>query len=260
MKENKQHTFVICAYKESVYLEECIQSLQNQTVKSQIILYTSTPNEFIQNLADKYQIELFTKEGGSIGKDWNNARSFVRTKYMTIAHQDDLYQPEFLEKMLHAFDQHPQMLIAFTDYGEWTTDGVRTQTTNLKIKRLMLKTMMLLKNSRGLRHFVLGFGNPICCPAVSYNLDLLKDFSFNEQMKVSLDWYAWYDIAKRKGTFQFIDEVLMYHRIHEESETTNMIEDQTRTKEDLQMFELFWPQSVANLIMKFYKKSQDSNG
>ena len=39
------HTFVICAYKESPYLEECIQSLQAQTVSSQILMVTSTPNE-----------------------------------------------------------------------------------------------------------------------------------------------------------------------------------------------------------------------
>ncbi len=29
----KNHTFVICAYKESPYLEECIQSLMNQRIK-----------------------------------------------------------------------------------------------------------------------------------------------------------------------------------------------------------------------------------
>ena len=32
------HTFVICAYKESKYLEKCIQSLLHQTVKSNILL------------------------------------------------------------------------------------------------------------------------------------------------------------------------------------------------------------------------------
>ena len=39
-----KHTFVICAYKESAYLEECILSLKQQTVKSNIIMITSTPN------------------------------------------------------------------------------------------------------------------------------------------------------------------------------------------------------------------------
>ena len=37
------HTFAICAYKESPYLEECIKSLKNQTIKSNILIATSTP-------------------------------------------------------------------------------------------------------------------------------------------------------------------------------------------------------------------------
>ena len=41
MKDN--HTWVICAYGESDYLEACIQSLKNQTLQSQIICYSSTP-------------------------------------------------------------------------------------------------------------------------------------------------------------------------------------------------------------------------
>ena len=33
-----KHTFVICAYKESAFLEECIESLEEQTVTSTIIM------------------------------------------------------------------------------------------------------------------------------------------------------------------------------------------------------------------------------
>lgn len=48
MEEFKNHTFVICAYKESKYLEECIESLEKQIVKSNIIMCTSTPNDYIK--------------------------------------------------------------------------------------------------------------------------------------------------------------------------------------------------------------------
>ena len=37
----RDHTFVICAYKESKYLKNCIRSLENQTVKSQILIAVS---------------------------------------------------------------------------------------------------------------------------------------------------------------------------------------------------------------------------
>ena len=44
---NTNHTFAICAYKESPYLEECIQSLMNQTVKSDILIATATPSKYM---------------------------------------------------------------------------------------------------------------------------------------------------------------------------------------------------------------------
>ena len=50
MEEFKDHTFVICAYKESKYLEELIKSLKAQTVKSNVIMSTSTPNEYIKKM------------------------------------------------------------------------------------------------------------------------------------------------------------------------------------------------------------------
>ena len=85
------HTFAICAYKESEYLEECICSLLAQTVKTNIIIATSTPNAYISGLAQKYEIPLYINEGESgITQDWNFALSKVTTKYATIAHQDDL--------------------------------------------------------------------------------------------------------------------------------------------------------------------------
>ena len=51
----------------------------------------------------------------------------------------------------------------------------------------------------------------------------------------------------------------MYHRIHGESETSATISENVRSKEDLEMFKLFWPNFIANLLMKFYERSQKSN-
>ena len=101
MEEYKNHTFAICAYKESPYLEECIKSLKNQTVKSNIIMATSTPNDHIKNLAQKYEIQLFINNGEKgIGQDWNFAVSNTKTDYVTVAHQDDVYCENYLEQIV----------------------------------------------------------------------------------------------------------------------------------------------------------------
>ena len=91
-----KHTFAICAYKESPYLEECIISLKKQTKKSKIIIATSTPNDFINDLAAKYDIKVYINEGESgITQDWNFAYSKTDTEYVTIAHQDDKYSKHY---------------------------------------------------------------------------------------------------------------------------------------------------------------------
>ena len=67
----KRHTFVICAYKESPYLEECIKSVIAQRDYSEVILSTSTPNEFIKNMCNKYAIPMFVNDGDTgISQDW----------------------------------------------------------------------------------------------------------------------------------------------------------------------------------------------
>ena len=83
MKTN--HTFAICAYKESEYLEECIQSVQSQTIPTNVIMITSTPNAFLDTIAEKYNISLYINEGEKgITQDWNFAYACADTEYVTI--------------------------------------------------------------------------------------------------------------------------------------------------------------------------------
>lgn len=252
-----KHTFIICAYGNSPYLEDCILSLKKQTLQTRIVLYTSTPSDYIAHLCQQYDIPLVSATGGGIGKDWNNALSFVKTDFVTIAHQDDIYQPDYAREILARMTD--QTTIAFSDYEELQDQTVRPANTNLKIKRLMLATLNLFSGWAFWRGRVLAFGNPISCPAVTYNLKRLSGFAFSETMRVSLDWYAWYQINRYKGRFVYVAKPLMLHRIHEESETSHTISDNTRTKEDLEMFRLFWPRPLAHLLNRFYIKSQDSN-
>ncbi|MGF2159040.1 glycosyltransferase [Enterococcus avium] len=257
------HTFMICAYEESHYLEECIQSCVNQVSvidgKSCVSLYTSTPNPFIQEMCEKYEIKMFTKPGGGIGKDWNNSLSFVKTKYATIAHQDDIYLPEYGNKIITTLEKYPDSNIVFTDYSEIDQNSnLRRRNINLKIKTCGLHLMSLV-SLKGYQRRIYAFGNFICCPAVSYNMSQLENFRFDESLKMTLDWDAWERIMCRKGTIHYIANKLMYHRIHEESETTANTNDHTREKEEFAMYCRYWGEGIAKLIMKFYVLNQKSN-
>lgn len=258
-----KHTFVICAYQQSPYLEKCIQScLEQKSVtsgKSKVIVYTSTPNKYIVDLCKKYDIDFFKAIGGAIGKDWNNALSFVQTQFATIAHQDDIYLPDYGEEIIKKFESREDYNIVFSDYEENDALGdMRKRSLNLRIKTAALNMMFLFSNKVFQRR-IYAFGNFISCPAVSYNLDRLKDFRFNEQLKMTLDWDAWERIMNLPGEIGFVKEKLMYHRIHEESETTVNTNDHTREKEEFEMYKRYWGSKVATFLMKFYVLNQRSN-
>ena len=257
------HTYVLCAYKESEFLEECINSLLSQTVKSSVLIATSTPNRHITDLAEKYGIEVFVNNGEKgIGGDWNFAVSCAKTPLVTIAHQDDIYEPEYTEAMLSLASRADNPIICFSGYGE-LRDGEKVYKNSvLMVKRLLLsplKIKVFWKN-RFVRRRVLSLGNCICCPAVTYVIKNTADSPFTNDYKSNIDWQQWERLSKKKGSFAYTARPLMCHRIHEASTTSEVIgEDDGRSREDYDMYLKFWPQWVARLLMKGYSKSQDSN-
>ena len=74
-----------------------------------------------------------------------------------------------------------------------------------------------------------------------------------------MDWQAWERLSRYQGAFVYCKKILMFHRIHEDSETTAIIADNDRTKEDYDMLCKFWPKSVASMIEHFYRKGEASN-
>ncbi|MCI9447137.1 MAG: glycosyltransferase [Lachnospiraceae bacterium] len=259
----QDHTFAICAYKESPYLKECIESLKRQTVSTNIIMTTSTENDYIRNLAEKYQIPLYVNHGpGGIAGDWNFAYHCAATKLVTLAHQDDRYAPGYAADMLLRLGQARHPLIYFADYNELRNGEVVEKSTMLKVKRLMLVPLRLRK-SQGKTFFkrlVLSFGNPVACWSVAYVKEHLPETVFVSEFRSNLDWEEWEKLSREKGEFVYSTEAMTFHRVHEGSETSNTIrEGNIRAKEDYAMFRKFWPTWMAKLLMRFYIKGEKLN-
>ncbi|MFA6923451.1 MAG: glycosyltransferase family 2 protein [Bacteroidales bacterium] len=258
----ENHTFVIPAYKDSPYLEECIINLKNQTSKSNIIITTSTPSEHIENIAKKYNIDYYINESKTgIANDWNFALSKAKTKLITIAHQDDIYESDFVESIFKKNNTAKRILIFFTDYIDLIENKDRDFSLNHIIKKMLLFPFLIKStiSSTFLKKFVLLFGDPICCPSVTLNMEELKSFSFSTGFDVNPDWYAWLELAKHEGAFIYINKKLMKHRIHAEMETLKQIKSNKRLEEELRMFEIMWGKYIGKLISRVYSQSHKDN-
>lgn len=259
-----KHTFVVLAYKESKYLERCIQSVKKQEFASKVVIATSTPNEFIDSLAEKYNIEVIVnpEPGKGIGYDFDFAVNSVESDIVTIAHQDDIYDYTFSSAVVRAYQRDPKAIIIFSDYYEIRNRKKVKTNMNLKIKRFLLIPLCIpgVRKTSLAKRLIIAFGNSICCPAVSFvKSNINRKDIFASHMKCNVDWLGWERLSREKGNYIYINKRLMGHRIHEESTTTDIIKDNIRTVEDREMFSKFWPQWLVKILNRLYIKSEKSN-
>jgi glycosyltransferase involved in cell wall biosynthesis len=248
------HTFAICAYEESEYLESCIKSLEAQNTKTNIIICTSTPSDYIKNMAEKYNIPYFVRCGQSdIQDDWNFACECADTDLITLAHQDDMYSPEYATNIMKEMEKYPDAMLAFTDYRPLKHYKV-SYDANCFLRRLLKMPMWNRQMAQYpiFKKMSLCFGNTICCSAVTYNLTQISQPLFTSDLKFSLDWDTFYKYAQKKGRFVYIDKPLTFFRIHSGATTNKFIISNGRYKEDCIMFNKIWPSCIAKMLMEFY--------
>jgi len=256
----EDHTWVICAYQESPYLEDCILSLKRQTVSSWIVMVTSTPSPFLTKMAERYQIPIVVNQGeGGIGGDWNFALKTASTELITLAHQDDVYEPDYLQSVLNCGNKSRRPIMFFTDYGELRHGIKQNKSKLLRIKRTMLLPIRFFPNWKAARRLSLSLGNPICCPSVTYRKSVMEQSPFVTTYKSNLDWDQSERLSRREGAFVYIPRVLIYHRIHEASTTTQIIGNHQRTVEDYEIISRFWPKPLARTIARWYASSEKEN-
>lgn len=257
------HSFAVMAYGDSPYLADCLDSLKSQSISSHIFITSSTDSGYIRELAKKYEIDLFlTTPGNGIAHDWNFSLKQGKTKYITLAHQDDIYLNDYTASCVAAAEKFNDTQICFTDYSEIAGNQIRSKTALLRIKRLIIGFMMLgssFLQSRFRKKMFLSIGCPLPAPSVMYNMEMLTDFTFNFEFSINMDWDAWYRLSMENGKFVSVRKKLLLHRIHPGSATTAGLKANKRQEEDIIMFNRFWPGVLAKIISKFYSMSYKSN-
>jgi hypothetical protein len=259
-----EHAFVVPAYGDSPFLAPCIASLKAQRgPASAIAIATSTPSPWLERAARDAGVDYKVNPvHGGIGADWNFALGCAPTRFVTLAHQDDLFRVDYVERMRAAIATVPDVLMAFSDFDEVDPQGPRPLHANLRIKRFLVRRAFAGRaaiDRREDKRRLLAWGNPIGCPSVALNRSRLPAFRFDETFASNLDWEAWLRLADEPGSFVHVAEPLVTRRIHPSSETTNLIADARRIAEDRAMFRRLWPAPVAEAIAAIYRLGYHAN-
>lgn len=255
----KDFTFVVTAYQECEYLEEAVKSLVRQTVKANILISTSTPNAFIQDIADRYHIRVCVNPDGGQIKDYNFAMAQPDTELLMLMHQDEILVETFLEKVLRALNYAKDPIIAFTNYLEMHHDEVdQKPSTMIRIKRMMLWPMAVhgWHDKWICKRGIQLLGNPITHPTVVCVRNKMPEVVFQEKYKASMDWDLWERLSRQKGSFVYVKDVLLYHRMNDLNQTSKLLRTtNARYEDEFEIFHRFWPKPIVKLLMVFYSKA-----
>lgn len=252
-------TLIVCTYKECPYLEESIQSIVNQTVRPKILISTSTINSYVREIADRYGIEVRVNPNGGQIRDYNFAMKQADTELVMLAHQDEVLLPEFVEESLKALNYVKDPIISFTDYIELHNDVVdEEQSSMIKIKKMLLwpAKFKWLSSTRFGKRLMLCLGDPITHPTVICRASKMPREVFREDYKAAMDWDLWERLSREKGSFVYVDRILLHHRMNDDNQTAVLLRTTNdRYENEYAIFRRFWIKPVAKLLMHFYSKA-----
>ncbi len=250
------HVFVVPAFGDSPFLAGCLESLRNQWLPSAILITTSTPSEFIAAVARDAGVEVvINPERKSIAADWNFALGVAGRRYATLAHQDDIYAPDFAAQTLDSFAADATGVLCFTAYQEIDDAGGETSSKISRVKHLIeLVTLGRSRAVAGLRlRAYLSFGNPLPCSSVTFDTRKLRGFRFSSEYASNLDWDAWWRLMEDGATFLRTPDRLVGRRHNMLTATARLKRAGTRAAEDLIMFRRAWPRPFADAIAAVYR-------
>lgn len=255
-------TLVVCTYKECAYLEESIKSIVEQTQKPKILISTSTPNDYVEKIAKKYDIEIRVNPDGGQIKDYNFAMKQPETDLIMLAHQDEILNQNFVEESLKAINASKDPIISFTDYIEMHNDEVdKVQSSMVRIKKMLLWPTKIkwLSGTRFGKRLTLCFGDPITHPSVICVASKMPEEVFREAYKAAMDWDLWERLSKVKGSFVYVDKILLYHRMNDDNQTAVLLRTTNdRYNNEYDIFCRFWIKPISKLLMRFYSKAYNN--
>ncbi len=248
-----KHTFVILAYNISDDLEECIKSVINQSVKSNIVIATSTPNDYIIDLASEYSLGVMVNKAKSNkGRDYNFAIKSFDTELVTIAHQDDLYDRNYTKEIKKCYKKNKDATIIFTDNYEIHGDKKIKKSKKLFWIRYYLFPLRfsLFQNKKFFKLRSLRRDKYICTSSITFVKKNIDVDIFPTNLKYDNDWQGLIDLAKKNTKFVYLKEKLVGYRVEEKEE------NKAKDKEDEKILRCMYPNWYYEKIVKKRKKQK----
>jgi len=169
-----------------------------------------------------------------IAGNWNRCIEEVRTPFFCLAHQDDVYEPDYYARMLAAVEAGPRIGAAHCLAGTIAADGARSFGPREAYKRKFFDADA--GRDRGREYARLYEGNYITCPSLFYRKQCTDDAGpFDQRFEFAMDWAYSFQILLVGWEIVGVPEVLLYYRRHAANKSLAEARTLNRFEEELEV-------------------------
>lgn len=225
-------TIIVPAYNVEAYIEECLNSLVNQTVRNHKIIIvndgsTDKTEEKCLKYKEEYE-ELITyvyQDNKGLGGARNTGMQYVDTPYLTFLDSDDWLSIKFVEKfskLMEWTDEKPEMVFTLP----WVFDSVTNRILSWKDKEIYDSIFEVKENKSYVKTNVRK--NPelyklevSSCRKI-YKTEFLEDnkFFFPEKLKWE-DVLGHFYLLNKANTCMALPEVGFFYRTNQGGQITS---------------------------------------
>ena len=215
-------TVAIPVYNGARFLADAIRSLLVQKNAMVLVIDDASSDDSVaiaRGFSDVRVVENEQRLG--LAGNWNRAIELCTTEYLVIAHQDDVYEPQFVEQLADVLDRHPRAFAAHCKASTIDEHGRATRDPAALYKdRFWPRGVAEYEREPSDEIAVLRQGNYVIAPAVMLRMkDVAAIGRFDARYDFVTDWDYWLRGLFAGRTLAGLNQRLMSFRRHANTAT-----------------------------------------
>lgn len=197
-------SILMCVYNSEKFIEECIQSIQNQTYKDYEVVIiddgsTDMTSEILDSISDD-RFKIVHREHDYIAS-LNYGLQIVKGEYIARMDADDIMMPNRIETQVNILESKPEVAVC-SSWIKIFGEGFEERILKYASGYLDYSYIRLLDS------------NFICHPSTMIRKSFLEKYHIQYKKYLHAeDYKLWCDIALAGGVFWFVPEVLLAYRM-----------------------------------------------
>ena len=231
---------IMTSYNYENFISDAIESVIEQSYKDWELLIVDDGSEdnslsIINAFVDKYpdRIRLFTHpqhQNKGIKASYELGLSLAKAPFIAFLESDDRWKSDCLRKKVSALKENPEAAIAFSGLELLPDKNVNTKRYEHYLEYSRYVGLKCIEKPKDLSNIIL-FRNP----AISFSNIVVRKSAVDglELIKEHEVWSDWQLVvnAASKGSFIYIDEKLLYWRLHQKSGNYDYMKSEFKSKD-----------------------------